>query len=336
MRGLDPKHGDFVIRNFRFASGEVLPELRLHYTTLGLPRRDDSGKVTNAVLLLHHTGGSGVKCLEEEFVKTLYHRGQPLDASCWYTILPDSIGHGQSSKPSDGLRGRFPHYDYSDMVEAQYRLVTEGLGVNHLRLVTGISMGGMHTWLWGVQHPGFMDALMPMVSLPVEIAGRNRMWRRVAMDAIRNDPEWNNGEYTRPPAGIAQAARVFAIAVAGPLDLQRSAPTRDEADRLLEEMARQRAQSDANDFLYALDSSRTYNPQPHLKKIKAQLLAVNAADDFINPTDLGILEREIKKVKKGRHVLLKSIGMGHHTAHHPRVWKRYLMEMLADHRGTRR
>jgi homoserine O-acetyltransferase len=200
MHGLDPKHGDFVIRNFRFASGEVHPELRLHYATLGVARRDGSGKVTNAVLLLHHTGGSGAKCLEEEFVKTLYGRGQPLDASRWYTILPDSIGHGQSSKPSDGLRARFPHYDYSDMVEAQYRLVSEGLGVNHLRLVTGISMGGMHTWLWGVKYPEFMDALMPLVSLPVEIAGRNRMWRRAAMDAICNDPEWNEGNYRRPPA----------------------------------------------------------------------------------------------------------------------------------------
>lgn len=335
MHVLNLKQSDFVIHDFRFGSCEALPEVRLHYTTLGLPRRDDSGRVTNAVLLLHHTGGAGAKCLEEEFVKTLYERGQPLDASRWYTILPDSIGHGQSSKPSDGLRGCFPHYDYSDMVEAQYRLVTEELGVNHLRLVTGISMGGMHTWLWGVKHPRFMDALMPMVSLPVAIAGRNRMWRRAAMDAIRNDPAWNKGEYTRPPAGVGLAARVFAFAVAGAIDLQRRAPTRDEADRLLEEMARQRAESDANDFLWALDSSRTYNPQPHLRKIKARLLAVNAADDFINPTDLGILEREIKRVKKGRYVLLKSIGMGHHTAHHPQVWKRYLREMLADGSGRR-
>lgn len=332
-RGIECEQGDFVIRNFRFASGEVLPELRLHYTTLGQPRRDRSGKMTNAVLMLHHTGGAGAKCLEEQFAKTLYGRGQPLDASRWYTILPDSIGHGKSSKPSDGLRGRFPHYDYYDMVEAQYRLVTEELGVDHLRLVTGISMGGMHTWLWGVKYPAFMDALMPLVSLPVEIAGRNRMWRRVAMDAIRNDPEWNKGEYARPPAGVLQAARVFAFSVAGVLDLQRRGPTRDEADRLLEEMARRRAESDANDFLWALDSSRTYNPQPHLKKIKALLLAVNAADDFINPTDLGILEREIKKVKRGRFVLLKSIGMGHHTAHHPRVWKQYLREMLRKVRG---
>lgn len=328
MHALEPRQGDFLINDFRFASGELLPELRLHYATLGAPRRDATGQVTNAVLMLHPTGGSGTKYLEEEFVKTLYGRGQPLDASGWYTILPDSIGHGQSSKPSDSMRLRFPHYDYSDMVEAQYRLVSEGLGVHHLRLVIGISMGGMHTWLWGEQHSEFMDALMPMVSLPVEIVGRNRMWRRMAMDAIRNDPAWNQGEYRVRPEGLMQAARIFVLAVAGATDLQRRAPTRDEADRLLDEMARQRAQIDANDFLYALDSSRTYNPQPHLGKIKARLLALNAADDFINPTDLGIMEREIKKVKNGRYVLLKSTGMGHHTPHHPCVWKRYLAKML--------
>jgi homoserine O-acetyltransferase len=331
---LNPKQGDFLIKDFRFANGEVLPELRLHYATLGSPRHDASGRMTNAVLVLHHTGGSNAKCLEQDFVKTLYGRGQPLDTSRWFTIFPDSIGHGQSSKPSDGLRGRFPHYDYYDMVEAQYRMVTEGLGVDHLRLVTGISMGGMHTWLWGTKYPEFMDALMPIVSLPVEIAGRNRMWRRVAMDAIRNDPEWKDGDYDRPPAGVGLAARVFAFSTAGAIDLQRRGPTRDDADRLLEEIAEQRAASDANDFLWAMDSSRTYNPQPDLKKIRARLLAVNAADDFINPTELGILEREIRKVKKGRFVLLKSIGMGHHTGHHPRVWKRYLKEMLAD--GLRR
>ena len=329
VQALKPKHGDFVIDSFRFATGEVLPKLRLHYATLGVPRRDAAGKVTNAVLMLHPTGGSAGKYLEEDVVKTLYGRGQPLDVSRWYTILPDSIGHGRSSKPSDSLHARFPHYDYSDMVEAQYRLVSEGLGINHLRLVTGISMGGMHTWLWGEQHPDFMDALMPMVSLPVEIAGRNRMWRRMAIDAIRNDPAWNKGEYQKAPAGLMQAARIFSVATAGAVDLQRRAPTRDQADRLLAEMAQQRAEIDANDLLYALDSSRTYNPQPHLGKIKARLLAVNAADDFINPADLEIMEWEIRKVKNGRYVLLKSTGMGHHTPHDPRVWKRYVREMLA-------
>jgi len=336
MHALEPKRRDFLINDFRFASGELLPELRLHYATLGTPRRDATGQVTNAVLMLHPTGGSGAKYLEKDFVKTLYSEGQPLDASRWYTILPDSIGHGRSSKPSDSMRAHFPQYDYADMVDAQYRLVSEGLGINHLRLVTGISMGGMHTWLWGERHPDFMDALMPMVSLPVQIAGRNRMWRRMAMDAILSDPAWNKGEYQKAPEGLMQAARIFAVATAGAVDLQRRAPTRDQADRLLDEMARQRAEIDANDFLYALDSSRTYNPQPHLGKIKARLLALNAADDFINPTDLEIMEREIRKVKNGRCVLLPPIGMGHHTPQDPRVWKGYLAEMLAIDSRKRR
>ncbi len=328
MAELKITQGDFLIRDFRFRSGETLAELRLRYATIGAPQRDKSGKVRNAVLMLHHTGGSGAKYLEDAFRKTFYGRGQPLDPSRWYTILPDSIGHGQSSKPSDGLHTRFPHYDYLDMVEAQYRLVREGLQVDHLRLVTGISMGGMHTWLWGEEHPEFMDALLPLVSLPVAIAGRNRMWRRVAMDAIRNDPTWNQGEYQTRPQGLVQAAKIFAIAVAGAQDLQRRAPARDDADRALEEMSRARAESDANDFLYALDSSRTYDPQPRLGKIRAPLLAVNTADDFINPTDLGIMEREIKRVKKGRYALLKSNGMGHHTVHDPRTWTKYLVQML--------
>ncbi len=328
MADLRVTEGDFLIRDFRFRSGEVLPELRIHYSTVGTLRRDPKGRVTNAVLFLHHTGASGTKYLEEKFAKTLYGRGQPLDTSRWYVILPDSIGHGRSSKPSDGLRMRFPHYDYGDMVEAQYRLLREGLGVEHLRLVTGISMGGMHTWLWGEEYPDFMDALLPLTSLPVEIAGRNRMWRRLAMDAIRNDPAWKNGEYESRPPGLALAAKVFAIAVNGAAGLQHQAPAGDDADRLLDELARAKAESDANDFLYALDASRTYDPEPRLGRIKARLLAINATDDFINPAELGILERTIKRVKRGRSVLLKSVGKGHHTVQDPVTWKNYLKQML--------
>ncbi|HYL47084.1 MAG TPA: alpha/beta fold hydrolase, partial [Candidatus Limnocylindrales bacterium] len=250
------KSGDFVIKDFHFQSGEVLPELRLHYNTLGTPARSADGKVTNAVLILHGTTGSGKAYLADSFTQAMYGPGQPLDITRWYIILPDDIGHGQSSKPSDALHAKFPHYDYDDMVEAQYRLVSEGLGVNHLRLVAGISMGGMHTWLWGEQHPDFMDALLPMVSQPVEIAGRNRMWRRTAADAIRSDPGYNNGDYEKPPAGQIAAARLFAIAVSGDLDLQRRAPTREDADRLLDLLAQRWAQMDANDMLYALESSR--------------------------------------------------------------------------------
>jgi homoserine O-acetyltransferase/O-succinyltransferase len=325
---LQPKAGDFVIKDFHFHSGEVLPELRLHYNTLGSPVRDADGKVTNAVLILHGTSGSGKRYLEDSFTQAMYGPGQPLDVSRWYIILPDSIGHGQSSKPSDALHARFPHYDYDDMIEAQYRLVTESLGVNHLRLVTGISMGGMHTWLWGEQHPDFMEALMPMVSQPIEIAGRNRMWRRAAADAIRNDPAWNNGEYQQPPAGLVFAARLFAIAVSGDFDLQRRAPTRDDADRLLDLIAQRWVQSDANDLLYQLESSRNYNPQPNLERIQAPLIAINASDDFINPIDLGSLPTMIKRVESGRYVELSSTGMGHGTVNNPNLWSAYLVELL--------
>lgn len=325
--GPQPRQGDFVVRDFHFRSGETLPELRLHYATLGAPVRGANGKVQNAVVILHGTTGSG-KAYQTPAFLALYGPGQPLDASRWYVILPDSIGHGQSSKPSDGLHARFPHYDYYDMVEAQYRLVNEGLGVNHLRLVTGISMGGMHTWLWGELHPDFMDALMPMVSQPVEIAGRNRMWRRTTMDAIRNDPGWNNGEYQKEPANMVIAARIFAMAVSGPLDLQTRAPTRDAADILLDEISARWAQADANDMLYQIDSQRTYNPEPDLERIQARLIAINASDDFINPPELGIMDRTIKRVKYGRYVLVPTTGRGHGTVGDPAVWKQYLEELL--------
>ncbi|MBV8135354.1 MAG: alpha/beta fold hydrolase [Deltaproteobacteria bacterium] len=336
-----PKEGDFVLRDFRFGSGETLPELRLHYATLGTPVRDAHGTVRNAVLLLHGTSRSGKVYLNPAFM-ALYGPGQPLDASRWYVILPDSIGHGKSSKPSDGLHARFPHYDYYDMVEAQFRLVSGGLGVNHLRLVTGISMGGMQTWLWGELHPDFMDALMPTVSQPVEIAGRNRMWRKTAMDAIRNDPGWNNGEYQTPPPSMVTVARLFVIAVDGPLDLQTRAPTREAADSLLDRAAAvwaaggslldqapaTWAHADANDTLYQLDCSRTYNPEPNLERIQARLIAINAPDDFINPPELGIMDRAIKRVKNGRYVLLPLSGRGHSSAYDPSLWKNYLEELL--------
>jgi homoserine O-acetyltransferase/O-succinyltransferase len=340
---LQPKEGDFVLRDFRFRSGEVLPELRLHYATLGTPVRDARGMVQNAVIILHGTTRSGKVYLNPAFM-ALYSPGQPLDVSRWYVILPDSIGHGKSSKPSDGLRARFPHYDYYDMVEAQFRLVSEGLGVNHLRLVTGVSQGGMHTWLWGELHPDFMDALMPMVSQPVEIAGRNRMWRKTAMDLIRNDPGWNNGEYQTPPTSMVTVARLFAIAVGGPLDLQTRAPTGETADSLLDQVSAvwagggslldpasaTRAYADANDTLYQLDCSRTYNPEPDLERIQARLIAINAPDDFINPPELGIMDRTIKRVKNGRYVLLLLSGRGHSSGYDPSLWKNYLEELLQE------
>ncbi len=328
-----PTPGDFVIHNFRFKSGETLPELKLHYMTIGAPVRDGSGVVRNAVLILHGTGGSGQQFLREQFANVLFEAGQLLDATRYFIILPDGIGHGQSSKPSDGLHAKFPHYTYDDMVLAHHRLLTERLGVNHLRLVMGTSMGGMQTWVWGEAYPDFMDALMPLASLPVQIAGRNRMQRRMIMDAIRNDPEWNNGEYRTQPRGLTAANYILMIMGSSPLQMQKQAATRDAADKLLEERVRaMAAQTDANDLLYQVDASREYDPSPKLESIKVPLLAINSADDEINPPGLGIMEREIRRVKRGRFVLLpitdQTRGHGTHTL--AAVWKQYLAELLDE------
>jgi homoserine O-acetyltransferase len=328
-----PVEADFTIRDFRFKSGESLPELKLHYITIGTPVRDGAGVVRNAVLILHGTGGSHRQFLRDQFAGVLFGPGQLLDARKYFIVVPDGIGHGGSSKPSDGLHMRFPHYEYDDMVLAHYRLLTEKLGVSHLRLVMGTSMGGMQTWVWGETYPEMMDTLMPLASLPVEIAGRNRMQRRMIMDAIRNDPEWNNGEYAKQPRGIIAANDLLLIMGSSPLQLQKQAPTRAQADKLLDETIGTRAaQTDANDLLYQIDASRNYNPAPKLEGIKATLLALNSADDEINPPELGIMEREIKRVKRGRFVLLpitdQTRGHGTHTL--AAIWKQYLAELLAE------
>jgi len=328
-----PAQGDFTIRNFKFDSGEVLPELKLHYRTLGSPRRDSAGVVRNAVLVMHGTGGSGGGFMSDQFAGPLFKPGQLLDAAKYFIILPDGIGHGQSSKPSDGLRARFPHYGYNDMVTAQYRLLTEGLGVNHLRLVMGTSMGGMHTWVWGEKYPDFMDALMPLASLPVQIAGRNRMMRRMVIDPIRNDPEWNNGEYKSQPRGLTTAIYTLLFMTSTPLQWQKQAPTRDAADRFFDDMVRRRlSQTDANDMLYAFDASRDYDPAPNLEAIKAPLIAINSADDQVNPPELGILEREIKRVKRGQYVLIpiSDRTRGHGTHSLPELWKEHLARLLQE------
>jgi homoserine O-acetyltransferase len=326
------QEGDYVARDFHFRSGETLAELRLHYRTLGTPARDAQGRVTNAVLILHGTGGSGRQFLATQFAGVLFGPGQPLDASRTYLILPDGIGHGGSSKPSDGLHARFPQYDYDDMVAAHYRLVTEGLGVNHLRLVMGTSMGCMHSWVWGETYPDFMDALMPLACLPVQIAGRNRLWRKMVMDAIRNDPEWKGGDYTaQPRAGLRTALDLLLIAGSAPLLMQKDLPTRDAADRYLEDYFNSRSSAlDANDLLYQVNASRNYDPSPQLGSIKAPVMYVNSADDFINPPELGIAEREIKKVKNGRFVLIpiSSQTHGHGTHTWAAVWQQYLEELL--------
>ena len=327
-----PREADYALRSFTFASGETLPELRLHYRTFGAPRRDAHGVVRNAVLILHGTGGSGQSLVRPEFAGELFAPGQPLDAARYFIVLPDGIGHGHSSKPSDGLRAHFPHYGYSDMVEAEYRLLTEGLKVTHARLIMGTSMGGMHTWLWGELHPNFMDALMPLASLPTQVSGRNRVWRRLIIDAIRNDPAWQEGNYSSEPPALRTALEMLWLMGSNPVLRQQEAPTRAEADRVIDAAVSEGLKTqDANDLLYALDASRDYDPGPGLGKIVAPLLAVNSADDLINPPELGILEREIKQVPHARAIVIPfgpdTHGHGSHT--YAVLWKGYLKELLS-------
>lgn len=322
--------GDYLIRDFKFASGESLPELRIHYRTFGAPRTDH-GVVRNAVLIMHGTGGSGAQFTNPVFAGELFGPGQPLDATRFYIVLPDGIGHGKSGKPSDGLHGHFPHYGYSDMVQADYLLLTQGLRVNHARLVMGTSMGGMHTWVWGEQHPDFMDALMPLASLPTQISGRNRVWRRIIIDAIRNDPAWKDGAYASEPPSLRTGIEMLWLISSNPVLRQAEAPTLAKADQVIETYVEENLKTrDANDLLYALEASHDYDPGPGLEKIEAPLLAVNSADDLINPPELGILEREIKRVPHGRAIVIpyseRTRGHGSHTV--AALWKDQLVELL--------
>ena len=326
-----PAEGDFVIRDFHFASGESLPQLRIHYRTIGQPRTDAHGAVRNAVLIMHGTGGNGGNLVRDEFAGELFGPGQPLDAARFFLVLPDGIGHGKSSKPSDGLHGHFPHYAYNDMVQAQYLLLTQGLKVNHARLVMGTSMGGMHTWLWGEQHPQFMDALMPLASLPTQISGRNRVWRKTIIDAITHDPDWNGGDYQTEPPSLRTALQMIWLVGSNPVLRYREAPTLAKADEVIDAaVARGMKSEDANDILYAVAASRDYDPGPGLENIQAPLTAVNSADDLINPPELGILEREIKRVPHGRAIVIpfseSTRGHGSHT--YALLWRQYLEELL--------
>ncbi len=328
-----PQEADYVLHDFHFNSGEVLPELRIHYRTLGTPVRDGNGLVRNAVLILHGTTGHGSNFLRPEFAGELFGQGQLLDATRYYLILPDGIGHGKSSKPSDGLHAKFPHYGYRDMIEAQYRLLTDGLRVNHLRVVMGTSMGGMHAWLWGEIHPDFMDALMPLASLPTQISGRNRIWRRMIIDAIRTDPEWQNGEYTNQPNGLRVAAETLFFMGNNPPQRQKEAPTLARADKMLDTYVTNAMRTmDANNVLYALEASHDYDPGPDLEKIHAPLLAINFADDLINPPELGVLEREIKRVRYGTAIVMpaseRTRGHGTHTLAF--VWKKQFAKFLKE------
>jgi len=323
--------GDFVTRNFRFASGETLPELRLHYRTLGKVQRDAKGVARNAVLIMHGTGGTGAQFLRPEFAGELFRAGGELDPERFFVILPDGIGHGQSSKPSDGLHARFPHYGYEDMIAAQYRLITEGLGVQHLRLVMGTSMGGMHSWLWGQRYPDAMDALLPLASLPSQISGRNRVWRRIAIDAIRLDPQWRGGDYKEQPLGLRTAEQMLFLMGSNPVLRQQQMPDLAKSDTVLDAaVADSLRGADANDVVYQLEASHDYDPAPGLEKIRAPLLAINFADDLINPPELGILEREIKRVPHGRALVMPvtPLSRGHGTHTVAAVWKEHLAELL--------
>ena len=319
-----PQEGTWVVKDFRFSTGQVLPELRLNYTTVGAPTGEP-------VLILHGTTGSGTSLLTPNFAGELFGPGQPLDASRYYVILPDAIGTGKSTKPSDGLRAAFPKYNYDDMVDAQYRLVKEHLGVKHLRVIIGLSMGGMQTWIWGTRYPDFMDALVPMAAQPTEMSSRNWMLRRLIIDAIRNDPEWNSGNYTQQPRSLQFASVFMGIATnGGNQALYKAAPTREKADQLLDARLTSPFNGDANDHLYQWDSSRDYNPSPGLERIQAALLAINSTDDERNPPETGIMERELKRVKNGRLYLIPGSEqtIGHSTIGLARFWKQPFADWL--------
>ena len=326
--------GNYVITNFHFGSGESIPELKLHYLTLGKPHQDAAGHTDNAVLLLHGTGGDAHSLLNPVFSDVLFGPGQPLDITQFYIILPDDIGHGESSKPSDGLRMHFPQYDYDDMVASQHTMLVEGLHVDHLRLILGTSMGCMQSFVWGETYPGFSDALAPFACLPVELAGRNRMWRYMAMQMIRNDPAWKNGDYaTEPAEGLRGANDLIIIAGSAPLQMQKNFPTRalaeSYADRALDSLI---AHTDANNFLYYVNASRNYNPEPKLGTITAPVLWINSADDFINPPELGIAQRMVTRMPHAKFILIpiSDATRGHGTHTQAAVWKEYLIAFLQE------
>jgi homoserine O-acetyltransferase/O-succinyltransferase len=324
--------GTYIIKNFRFGTGETLPELKLHYLTLGGPHRDAAGHTDNAVLLLHGTGGDAHSLLNPVFSDVLFGPGQPLDIKKYYLILPDDIGHGESSKPSDGLRMGFPHYDYDDMVASQHTMLVEGLHVDHLRLILGTSMGCMQSFVWGETYPQFSDALAPFACLPVELAGRNRAWRYMAMQMIRDDPAWKNGDYTSEPVeGLRGASDLIIIAGSAPLLMQKRLPTRATAEQYVDRtLGALIASTDANNFLYYVDASRNYNPEPKLSTITAPVLWINSADDFINPPELGIAQKMVTSMPHAKFILIpiSDATHGHGTHTEAAVWKDYLVEFL--------
>ncbi len=329
------KEADIALKDFRFTTGETLAELRMHVTTLGTPHRDAAGEIDNAVMILHGTGGTGQQFYRPQFAEALFGPGQPLDISRYYVILPDNLGHGKSAKPSDGLRMAFPRYDYDDMVSAQHRMLTEGLGVTKLKLILGTSMGCMHAFVWGTKRPGFAQRLAPFACNATEIAGRNRMWRQMSIDAIKADPLWNGGNYTKPPeSGLRTARYLSMIAGGNAVALQSQYPTRAKAEEFLASNYASRAASDvdANDQIYQLDSSRNYDPDPLLEKIKVPVLWINSADDFINPPGLGLAQKAAKRMPRARFILIPESAetKGHGTHTWAKFWKDDLAKLLAN------
>jgi homoserine O-acetyltransferase len=319
-----PKEGDFVVRDFKFHTGEVMPELRMHYVTIGEP-------TGQPVVLLHGTSQSAGSLLTPAFAGELFGLGQALDATKYYVIIPDSVGHGKSTKPSDGLKAKFPRYNYDDMVDAQYRLITEGLGLKHVRLIIGNSMGGMHAWLWGEKYPGFMDALAPMASQPTAMAARNWMMRRLMLETIRRDPAYNNGNYTTQPQSVKIAATMYAVGTnGGTLAYQKLAPTGAVADKLVDERLAAAFTADANDYVYAWDSSRDYDPAPNLEKIEAAVLCINAADDERNPPETGVTERALKRIRNAQLLLIPASEdtRGHGTTGNAKFFNTQMQEFL--------
>jgi homoserine O-acetyltransferase len=326
------KEGDFVIKDFRFKDGETIAELKQHYTTLGTPKRNAAGEIINAVILLHGTSSSGKAWLIPTLADELFAAGQPLDAAQYFIVLPDGMGRGASSKPSDGLKGKFPHYRYEDIIAAEHQLLTDGLGIKHLRLVMGSSMGGMHTWMWGYMYPDLMDGLIPIASQPIQISGRNWMGRRIAAEAIRQDPGWNNGNYDKNPTQWTVTAPYGFLQTENVRRIQALAPTREIGDEMYKKLQEEAKKRDANDTLWGIEAVMDYNPTPHLEGIKARLMAINSGDDEANPPQLGVTEREIKRIPNAKYVLIPASEKthGHFTHLHAEFWKGYVAEFLKD------
>ncbi|MDB5552545.1 MAG: homoserine 0-acetyltransferase protein [Rhizobium sp.] len=329
---LDQREGDAVLKDFSFASGEVLPELKVHYITLGTAKRNAAGDVVNAVLLLHGTSGTSKNWLQPTLANELFAPGAPLDPNQYFIVIPDGIGRGGSSKPSDGLRMKFPHYRYVDMVAATHRLLTEHLGLKHLRVVLGTSMGGMQAWMWGEMHPDFMDALVPIASQPIAMSGRNWMYRRIGIEAIRNDPDWNGGNYEKNPKHYVYAAPISVLMTESAVHFQQIAPSREAMDALYLRMVEQASKLDANNQLYAIEAVMDYDPSKDLEKIKAKLLAINFADDEVNPPELGVMERGIKRIAGARFVLIPASEKthGHYTYNLAAHWKQHLADFMNE------